>query len=196
LKNRKPGSVGYIKGVYHINAIDEVTQFECICSVEKISEHYLIPVLETLIAQFPFVILGFHANNGSEYINRTVAKLPNKLLVELIKSRPRHSNDNALVESKNASIVRKHLGYVHISQKCARLVNEFLLNHLNPYVNYHRPCFFSEVKTDSKGKQRKKYLYKNMMTPYEKLKSLPDAKSYLKPGHSFQELDVITYGHY
>ena len=118
----------------------------------------------------------------------------NKLLIELTKSRARHSNDNALVESKNGSIVRKHLGYTHIPQKWAPLVNEFLSNHLNPYVNYHRPCFFPELKTDSKGKQKKTYSYKGMMTPYEKLKSLPNSESFLKPGLSFQEIDAIAYG--
>lgn len=187
------GDLDGIKGVYHINAVDEVTQFETVCSVERISEHYLIPVLEALLAQFPFVILGFHSDNGSEYINRRVADLLNKLLIELTKSRARHSNDNALAESKNASIVRKHLGYMHIPQRWAPLVNDFLLNYLNPYVNYHRPCFFADITTDSKGKQRKKYPYKSMMTPYEKLRSLPDSESYLKPGESFQALDAIAH---
>ena len=113
------------KGVYHLNAVDEVTQFEIVCSVEKISERYLIPVLSALLEQFPFVILGFHADNGSEYINRHVAQLLNKLLIGLTKSRARQTNDNALVESKNGAIVRKHLGYGHIPQRFAPLINAF-----------------------------------------------------------------------
>ena len=104
------GDLDGTKGLYHINAVDEVTQFEIVCAVEKISERYLIPVLEQLLDQFPFVILSFHADNGSEYINQHVVKLLKKLLIELTKSRARHSNDNALVESKNGSIIRKHLG--------------------------------------------------------------------------------------
>ncbi len=95
------GDLDGIKGVYHINAVDEVTQFECIFSVERITERFMIPVLEMLIEIFPFVILAFHADNGSEYINHTVAKLLGKLHIDLTKSRPRHSNDNALGESKN-----------------------------------------------------------------------------------------------
>jgi hypothetical protein len=63
---------------------------------------------------------------------------------------------------------------------------------LNPYINYHRPCFFPETHTDSKGKQRKRYLYDNMMTPYDKLKSIPDADGYLKPGVSFEILDKVA----
>lgn len=204
-ERRKPnpnGQPGYIridtvhqgdldkkKGVYHINAVDEVTQFEVVCSVERISEHYLIPVLKQMLAAFPFVLKGFHSDNGSEYINKHVCKLLIKLDIELTKSRSRHSNDNALAESKNASIVRKQFGYQHIAQKWAPRMNEFNLKYLYPYINYHRPCFFPEITTDDKGKQRKVYRYENMMTPYEKLKSLPNAKNYLKPDFHFEILD-------
>lgn len=133
---------------------------------------------------------AFHADNGSEYINYQVAKLLKKLLVEFTKSRPRHSNDNALAESKNASVVRKHLGYAHIPQHCASLVNAFCANLLNPYVNFHRPCFFPETITDAKGKEYKCYRYEQMRTPYERLKSLPNAIAYLKPDITFEQLDV------
>ncbi len=106
------GDQGKVKGVYHINAVDEVTQFEVVCTVEKISEQYLIPALESMLEFFPFMIISFHSDNGSEYINRNVARLLKKLLIEFTKSRPRHSNDNALAESKNASVVRKILGSI------------------------------------------------------------------------------------
>jgi transposase InsO family protein len=179
-----------VKGVYHINAVDCVTQMQFVATCEKISEAYLLPVIWQLLAGFPFVILGFHSDNGSEYINYQVAKLLDKLLVEFTKSRPRHSNDNALAESKNAAVVRKHLGYAHIPQHCASLVNAFCADYLNPYVNFHRPCFFPETITDTKGKERKKYRYKDMMTPYEKFKSIPEAGKYLKDGITLEQLDA------
>ena len=115
----------------------------------------------------------------------------NKLLIEeQTKSRSRHSNDNAQAESKNGAIVRKHLGYSHIPQRFATLVNAFCRDHLNPYINFHRPCLFAETITDTKGRQRKRYPYKLMMTPYEKLKSLYKADQFLKPGISFEQLDA------
>jgi len=187
------GDQDKVKGIYHINAVDEVTQFEIVCSVEKISEAYLLPVLKTMLDFFPFTLISFHSDNGSEYINQHVARLLKKLLIEFTKSRSRHSNDNALAESKNASVVRKILGYHHIPQKYASLVNDFNQAYLNPHINYHRPCFFPEIITDEKGKQRKKYHYKNMMTPYDKLKSLPHAKSYLKDGISFNKMDKVAF---
>ena len=180
-----------VKGVYHINTVDCVTQYEGVATCERISEAFLIPALETLLQSFPFTILGFHSDNGSEFINHQVVKLLNKLLIEeQTKSRSRHCNDNAQVESKNGAIVRKHLGYSHIPQRFATLVNAFCQDHLNPYVNFHRPCLFAQTITDAKGRQRKRYPYKLMMTPYEKLKSLPLAEQFLKPGISFEKLDA------
>jgi len=183
------GDLDCQKGVYHINAVDEVTQFEVVYAVEKISERYLMPVLEQILEAFPFVVLGFHSDNGSEYINKRVAKLLEKLRIEFTKSRSRHSNDNALVEGKNAAVVRKLFGYGHIPQRWASLINDFNNTHLNPYINFHRPCFFPKLRTDEKGKERKTYPYQNLMTPYDKLRSLPNAKDHLKPGLTFDILD-------
>ena len=181
-----------VKGVYHINAVDGVTQFHLVATCEKISEAYLLPVIRQLLDGFPFVILGFHADNGSEYINYQVATLLEKLRIEFTKSRPRHSNDNALAESKNGAVVRKHLGYAHIPQQFAEQVNAFCAKHLNPYINFHRPCFFPETITDAKGNERKRYCYEGMKTPYEKLKSLPSACQYLKLGITVEQLDAIA----
>jgi transposase InsO family protein len=184
-----------VKGLYHINAVDCVSQFEIVATCERLSEAYLLPVIESLLTSFPFQILGFHADNGSEYINHTVAALLEKLRVEFTKSRPRHSNDNGLAETKNGAIVRKHLGHSHIPQRFAAEVNAWCQDYLNPYVNFHRPCFFAESVTDAQGKTRKRYPLQNMMTPYEKLQSLPNAEAFLKPGITFEQLDKIATTH-
>jgi len=179
-----------LKGVYHINAVDCLTQWELVATCEKISEAFLLPVIQALLAGFPFRILGFHADNGSEYINRKVAELLEKLRVEFTKSRPRHSNDNGLAETKNGAIVRKHLGYAHIPQHFAAQVNAFCAEHLNPYLNFHRPCLFAEDITDKKGKIRKRYPQRLVRTPFEKLVSLSEAHRFLKPGVTLDALHV------
>jgi hypothetical protein len=181
------------KGAYHINMVDMVIQSEFVGSVEAISERCMKKMLSDLLEKFPYVIIEFHADNGSEYINKIVAELLNKLIIKLTKSRPRKSNDNALAESKNGSVIRKHMGYMHIPRGKAGLVNEFYQNYFNTYLNYHRPCAFAEIKIDRKGKERKTYPKENYMTPYEKLKSLENAEQYLKPGIIFKELDKIAY---
>jgi len=186
------GDLDGIKGLYLINAVDEVTQFQAVFAVEKISEHFLLPVLQRLIAAFPFAIRGFHSDNGSEYINHKVAKLLEKLRIEQTKSRARQTNDNALVESKNGSTIRKHLGHSHIPGHFAEAVNRFTSGILTEYLNFHRPCHFPTESIDAKGKLRKRYRYQDMMTPYEKLKSMPKASQYLRLDSPFESLDEIA----
>ena len=175
------------KGPYHIDAVDEVTQWQVVGATAQISEAWLIPVLEAMLAQFPFRILGFHSDNGSEFINYRVAELLNKLLVEQTKSRPRHSNDNGLVESKNGAVVRKHMGYVHIAAEHAQAIERFYEEQLNPYLNFHRPCGHPELVTNSKGKQKR--VYRWYATPWQILRRLPGVAGYLKPEITIEDLD-------
>lgn len=173
------GDLDGVKGVYYINAVDEVTQWQVAGAVSQISEAWLIPVLEEMLRQFPFRILGFHSDNGSEFINHRVAALLNKLLVEQTKSRPRRSNDNGLVETKNGAVLRKHMGYGHIPAHHAEEINTFYEEVFNPYLNFHRPCGVPEIITNAKGKQRR--IYRWYATPFEILRQLPDLARYLKP---------------
>jgi hypothetical protein len=180
------------KGVYHINAVDEVTQWEVVVSLERITENHLAVNMENLLNQFPFLIKGFHSDNGGEFVNKTVAEILNKLLIRFTRSRPRHPDDNGLVESKNGSVIRKNLGYIHIPQSGARLLNQYHISYLNPYINFHRPCFFPEDEIDRKGRIRKKYLYNKINTPFEKLKSLPQVEIYLRPGVILQRMETYA----
>ena len=101
------------------------------------------------------------------------------------RGRARHSNDSALVEGKNASVVRKWLGHDHIPQRFAPQVNAFANDVLSPYLNHHHPCLFATEVRDAKRKVRRRYRRRDVATPYEKLKSLPDAARLLKPGVTF-----------
>lgn len=183
------GDLDGLKGLYLVNAVNEVTQCQCGCAVGRISEAFLLPVLAAL----PFVIRGLHSDHDSEYLNHKVAKLLEKLRIKQTKSRSRQRNDNALAASKNASTVRKHLGYSHIPQPLAGAVNAFTAGVLSPYLNFHRPCHFPTECTDKRGKIRKHYRYADMMTPYDKLKSLPEASTYLQPGVTFEQMDKIAH---
>lgn len=178
-----------VKGVYHINAVDIITQWELVASVERISEAYLLPVIALMLEGFPFEIRGFHSDSGSEYVNHEIAGLLDKLRIEFTRSRPRHTNDNALVESKNGSVIRKVMGYSHIPQKHAAAINQFYASTLNPYLNFHRPCFFAVDKMDAKGKIRKTYPQDQIMTPWQRLKSIPDYQALLKKNVSPETLD-------
>ena len=188
----RQGDQDHQKGVYHINAVDEVTQWEIVASVSRIAEYDLEPLLESMLNQFPFHIKGFHSDNGGEYVNRTVAELLNKLLIRFTRSRPRRPDDNGLVESKNGSVIRKNLGYTHIPQACASLLNIYHRENLNPYINFHRPCFFPVAVVNHKGRVKNTYPYEKIKTPYEQLKSLPQVETYLRPGITLKTLDAIA----
>ncbi len=168
------GYLDGIKGVYHITCVDAVSQWQVEACVQGISEAFLLPVLLLVMAQFPFEIEGFHSDNGSEYINRNVGALLEKLRIEQTKSRSRHSNDNALAESKNASVVRKHMGYSHIPQKYAQPINAFYQEVFNPWLNLHRPCMFATETISPKGKVVKHYRLQDVKTPLACLAQLAE----------------------
>jgi hypothetical protein len=169
-------------GMYHINAVDTVTQWEVVGAVETICERHLVPVLEATLHQLPFRIRGFHCDNGSEFINYRVAALLNKLLAEFTKSRAYRTTDNALVEGKNGAVVRKQIGHGPIAAGHAEAFQRFYTAYLNPYLNYHRPCGFATIQVRSRGKRRRLYRAGDYRTPFEKLSSLPDWEQHLKPG--------------
>ena len=185
------GDLDGVKGVYHITCVDEVSQWQVEACVQGISEAFLLPVLASIIEQFPFVILGFHSDNGSEFINGPVAAILEKLRIEQTKSRSRHSNDNALAESKNASVVRKHMGFDHIPQQYANPINAFYQEIFNPWLNLHRPCLFATDVVSPKGKIIKRYKHENVRTPLERLAQLSETGSVtFKPSVTLDALQV------
>jgi hypothetical protein len=72
-----------------------------------------------------------------------------------------------LAESKNASVVRKHMGYEHIPQQYAQPINTFYLEIFNPWLNFHRPCMFATESISPKGKIIKHYKDEDVKTPLE-----------------------------
>lgn len=196
----RPGSIRidtvHQRDVYHINAVDEVTQWEVVVCVPTISEQFIKPAIELIIDQCPFIIFNFHSDRGGEYINYVVAQLLNKLLINQTKSRSRHPNDNALVETKNGAVIRKRMGWEHLDQGASDLINQYYQQYFNLYLNYHRPCLFSTgVKTNPHGREYK--IYNQATTPYEKLKEINAGKkiNFLKKGITIKSLDRIAYQH-
>ncbi len=192
------GDLDGVKGVYHINAVDEVTQWQVVGSVSALTQSHLEPVLRSILAQFPFPIRGFHSDNGSEFINESVSGLLKRLLIEQTKSRARKSNDNGLVESKNGAVIRKHMGYGYIAAGHAQDIDAFYRRRFNPYLNFHRPCGQPERTIDPRGKE--KFVYKRYATPWEVLRELerglPEGqRSYLEPALSIPALDRIANAH-
>jgi hypothetical protein len=193
----KPGSIRVDsvsqKDVFHINTVDEITQWEIVFCVPQLSESCMLPALVEIFSQYPFNLFNFHSDRGHETINYVVADLLQRLLIKQTKNRSYHSGDNALVESKNGSVIRKNMGWEHINQSMCDEINIYYKNFFNPYLNYHRPCAYPTIETDEKGKKRKVYNLYQM--PYEFMKNLPNAEKYLKEDVTFEELDKTAYSH-
>ena len=147
--------------------------------------------IEEILDQYPFTIFNFHSDRGGETINYQVASFLQRLLIKQTKSRSNHASDNALVETKNGSVIRKNMGWQHINQNLSDIVNRYYKTFFNPYLNFHRPCGFPTVIVDTRGKKRK--VYRTYKTPYDALRAIPWASRFLKPGQSFQNLDTIAY---
>jgi hypothetical protein len=153
-------------------------QWEVIGCVATICEHDLIPVLEAMLHQFPFRTLGFHCDNGSEFLNHKVVQLLSKLMVEeFTKSRAYKTTDNALVEGENGWVVRKQIGYGTIGAEHADAFQKVYMALLNAFLNFHRPCGFATIRTDPKGKRTRLFRHDDYRTPSEKLTSLKTGRS-------------------
>jgi len=191
----RPGSIRVDavnqRDIYHINAVDEVTQWEVVVCVPQLTENYMLAALKEIFSQFPFKIFNFHSDRGHENINYQIANFLQKLLIKQTKSRSYHSNDNALVETKNGSVIRKNMGWEYINKSLVQDINKYYKNYFNIYLNYHRPCGYPTITTDPKGRKTK--TYETYKVPYEKLKLIPNADKYLKPNITFKNLDKTAY---
>lgn len=178
------------RGVYHINAVDCVTQWEVVATVPTLTRVHMLPVLRAMLDQFPFRILGFHSDGGTEYVNYEVADMLEKERIAFTRSRPRRCNDNALAESKNGNVVRRQFGYAYVPADWAKEFNTFCVELLNPFLNFHRPCLFGTEVPDPKkpGRTRRIHRHEDVMTPLEKLASLPGAGRFLRDGITLDRL--------
>lgn len=191
----RPGSIRVDavnqRDIYSINAVDEVTQWEVVFCVPQITEDWMLVALKEIFSQFPFKIFNFHSDRGHENINYQIADYLQKLLIKQTKSRSYHSNDNALVETKNGSVIRKNMGWEYISRGLVGEINNYYKNYFNPYLNYHRPCGYPTITQDPKGRKTK--TYETYKVPYEALKEMQNATRYLKTNITFKDLDKLAY---
>ncbi len=111
------------KGLYHINAVDEVTQWEIVAATAQICEPGCCRCWKRCWSSSRS---GFAASIPTTAASSSTTAWPSlldKLLIEQTKSRAQHSGDNGLVESKNGAVIRKHIGYGHIAAQHAEAID-------------------------------------------------------------------------
>jgi hypothetical protein len=179
------------KGPYYVNFVDEVTQWQIVICVPQIDEKHLKPMYEKILDQFPFKVINFHSDNGSEFLNDYVSKILRDKHIEQTKSRPRKHNDNGLVESKNGWVIRKEFGFIFRPKEAAPEIQKYLDEYFNTYLNYHRICAFPTKMIDKRGRERTVYKAEDYATPFEKLKEIDPKAGYMRSGESYEKMDKI-----
>lgn len=120
-------------------------------AVRTKAEVYVVAALESCLRRYPGKVISLHADNGSEFMNGHLLRFCHARDITLTRSRPYHKNDNAHVEEKNDSIIRKFVGYDrHDSQVEEGLLNR-LYKALHLLVNWFLPSqkLLSKVRTGS-----------------------------------------------
>ncbi len=165
----------------HQADLDGVTQSQVVASVQTLSEAHLLPVIAQMTQQCPVRVLGFHANHGSEYVNHRVARLLDKLRPECTRSRPRHSNANALAETRNGAVVRTVFGYAHIPQRHTLQPRLGRAPQPLPELPPPLPVRHRAARPGKPGRIKRVYRVAHAMTPLDKRSSLPNASTCLLP---------------
>lgn len=126
--------------------------------------------VESIEKRLPFPLKGLDPDTGSEFINWHLKGWcdTHKPRVELSRSRPNHRNDNAHIEQKNYTGVRKFLGYSRIdTEEAVTVMNELYAGPLRLYRNFFQPS----MKCIEKIRIGSRYIrkYDDPQTPYERV---------------------------
>lgn len=122
--------------------------------------------------RLPFPLRGLDPDSGSEFVNWHLKAWCDEKGVELTRSRPNHKNDNAHIEQKNYTGVRKFLGYGRIDKEEAiALMNELYAGPLRLYLNFFQPSMKCAEKVRIGSRYVRKY--DAPKTPYQRVLEHP-----------------------
>lgn len=142
--------------------------------------------------RLPFPLRGLDPDTGSEFINWHVKDWCDQEHIELTRSRPNHKNDNAHIEQKNYTTVRKFLGYVRIeTENAIRLMNELYAGPLRLYINYFQPSMQCVRKERIGSRYVRKY--DTPQTPYQRILNRNDIDPTIKErlNHEYATLNPL-----
>lgn len=153
---------------------------ECLPVLPR-SKQTVFEAIQTMRTRLPFPLLGLDSDNGSEFINDLLFQYCQYQKITFTRSRPYQKNDQAHVEQKNWSIVRRLIGYDRFDTQAQYLLLQAIYQDLRLYSNFFQPVLklLSKEKVDNKLIKR----YDTAATPYQRVlasKIVPlDAKASL-----------------
>ena len=164
---------------YTVNYTDIATLWgESAAQIEK-GQQRTRESIEEIRRRLPFPLLALDSDTGSEFINWHLKEWCETNAIELTRSRPDHKNDNAHIEQRNDSGVRKFLGYSRIdTDEAVALMNELYAGPLRLYRNFFLPA----VKCVEKVRIGSKYIrkYDRPQTPYQRVLARDDGAESVK----------------
>ena len=132
------------------------------------SQEHSFWALKEIRERTPFEWKGLDSDNGSEFINQILYKYCDREKLEFTRSRPNRKNDNAYIEQKNWTHVRKVLGYLRYDTPEELMIMNDLYHHeLRLYKNFFQPVMKLVSKERIGGRIKRKYGVPH--TPYQSL---------------------------
>ncbi len=129
---------------------------ECVALAVRESS-LIVEALTRLRTTMPFPLRGFDTDNGSEFINETVLAYCTKAKIEFTRSRPYKKNDQAWVEQKNGSVVRRLVGYRRLEGIAAAETLSRMYAASRLFVNFFQPSFKLAEKKRHGARVTKRY---------------------------------------
>src|SRR5438270_1909856 len=139
---------------------------ECV-GVRGKSQAAVFAALEQARDRLPFPLLAIDSDNGSEFLNAHLVRWCAHAAVTFTRSRPYWKNDQAHVEQKNWSIVRRLLGYERYESAAALAALQTVYQHLHLWINHWQPVLKLVAKERDGAKVRKRY--DTARTPYQRV---------------------------
>ncbi len=172
--------------------IDIATSWtECFALLQK-GEVEVVEAIKHAQEILPVTILGFDSDNGSEFINRGVIDFCRENHITFTRSRPYKKNDQAHVEERNGSVVRRTVGYDRYEGEVARQALQQLYRAMRLYVNFFQPSMKLISKQRNGAKVSRQY--DSAKTPYRRMLNLScvseETKSALRLTYS--NLDPVS----
>ena len=134
----------------------------------------ILSSLEELRQGLPFALLGLDSDNGSEFLNHHLWRYTQERTIQFTRSRPYKKDDNAHVEQKNWTHVRKLIGWDRYDTEAARAaMNDLYRHELREFMNLFLPSV-KLLKKERVG-SRLKRIYNEPKTPLDRLAACPEA---------------------
>lgn len=162
-----------------LNATDSVTGWYEAEAIMGKSQRAVEAAMEEIEKRLPYPLTGIDSDNGTEFINGNMKRYAERRKITFTRSRPYKKNDNAHIEQKNFTHVRKIIGYARFDTKEQQeMMNDLYRNELRLYINFFQPSQ-KLVKKERIG-SRIKRVYDIPTTPYQRVQGSKDIADTVK----------------